>query len=247
VSGKFSSFSWLGSLSHLDLQLVGISEVVGGDTESTGSDLLDGRSSRIPLRLELHGVGEWSIGIGSRTGDGNRSLSVFSSLTSVGFTTETVHGDSEGSVGLHGNRTIRHGTSDTSSDDLVPRLDLLDRDGSSISEIEFKKTTKSSPLDGLSRVLGISIVGRLILLSNSILKLSDRDRVVDSHFGSLSVVVFTTLGKTGNLDDISAGPCSFVVLEYVHGKKLEGSSLNSRSGSNETLGNDFFVKTENLE
>ncbi len=44
VAGKFSSFTGFGSLRHLDLQLVGVGQVGGRYSESSGSDLLDGRS-----------------------------------------------------------------------------------------------------------------------------------------------------------------------------------------------------------
>lgn len=42
VTGQLATFTGFGALSELDLQFVGIGEVVRSDAESTRSDLLDG-------------------------------------------------------------------------------------------------------------------------------------------------------------------------------------------------------------
>ena len=41
VSGKLTAFSWLGSLGHFDLELVGICQVVGSYAKTTRGYLLD--------------------------------------------------------------------------------------------------------------------------------------------------------------------------------------------------------------
>lgn len=49
VAWEFSTFSWLCTLGHLDLKFVGIGEVVGSYTETTGCDLLDGRAHSVTI------------------------------------------------------------------------------------------------------------------------------------------------------------------------------------------------------
>lgn len=49
MARKFTALSRFRALSHLDLQLVGIGKVVGGDTESTRGDLLDSRSHGVSV------------------------------------------------------------------------------------------------------------------------------------------------------------------------------------------------------
>ena len=47
VAGQLAAFAGLGTLCHLDLQLVGVDEVLGGHTEAGGGDLLDLGAQRI--------------------------------------------------------------------------------------------------------------------------------------------------------------------------------------------------------
>ena len=49
VAGKLAAFAGLGALRHLDLQFVGIHEVVRGDAETRGSHLLDGAAPQIAV------------------------------------------------------------------------------------------------------------------------------------------------------------------------------------------------------
>ena len=42
VAGQLAAFAGLGALGHLDLQLLGVDQVVAGDAEAAGGDLLDG-------------------------------------------------------------------------------------------------------------------------------------------------------------------------------------------------------------
>jgi hypothetical protein len=71
---------------------------------------------------------------------------------------------------------------------------LLNWHWSGILKVELEQTSEGSPLDRLSRVLGVCVVGVLVLLPDGVLKLSDGDGVIDSHLGSLAVVVFSAFG-----------------------------------------------------
>lgn len=103
VSGQFTAFSRLGTLSHLDLQLVRVGEVIRRDTETARRDLLDGGATRVPDRLEVHGVRVLAFILGTRSGNRERSLGILAAFTRVRLAAETVHGDCQSSVRLHGN------------------------------------------------------------------------------------------------------------------------------------------------
>jgi hypothetical protein len=47
VAWKLTPFSRLGALRHLDLELVGIDQILGGDPETSGGDLLDRRAQAV--------------------------------------------------------------------------------------------------------------------------------------------------------------------------------------------------------
>ena len=52
VAGKLAAFAGLGALRHLDLQLVGVHQVIGGDAEAPGGHLLD-RAAALGRRSAL--------------------------------------------------------------------------------------------------------------------------------------------------------------------------------------------------
>src|SRR5262249_32729457 len=50
VAGQLSAFAGLGALRHLDLHHVRVDQVLGGDAEPAGGDLLDRRAHRVAVR-----------------------------------------------------------------------------------------------------------------------------------------------------------------------------------------------------
>ncbi len=58
VAGQLAALAGLGALRHLDLDVVGVDQVLGGDAEPAGRDLLDGRAHRIA-------VGQRHVAVGS--------------------------------------------------------------------------------------------------------------------------------------------------------------------------------------
>ena len=51
VAGKLAAFAGLGALRHLDLQLVGVDQIVGGDAEARRRDLFDRRPPQIAVGI----------------------------------------------------------------------------------------------------------------------------------------------------------------------------------------------------
>ena len=45
MAGQFSTLSKLSASCHLDLQFVGVGEIVGGDTKAVGGNMLDGKQT----------------------------------------------------------------------------------------------------------------------------------------------------------------------------------------------------------
>ena len=82
VARKLPAFARLGPLRDLDLQFIGIGQIVAVDTEASGSHLLDLASARI------------AVGIGNITDD------VLAAFPGITFAAEPVHGDGQGFVGF---------------------------------------------------------------------------------------------------------------------------------------------------
>lgn len=150
-------------------------------------------------------------------------------------------------MGLHRDGTVRHGTSDASSDDLVPRFNLFKWDGLSFVELELEDSTKSSALDLLVRILCIRIVSRLVLLANCILKAGNALGVVDVGLATITPMILSRLWHTGREDGIARGPTPFVKFEGVHGEKIKCGTLHTTSSTSEALLHNLFVQAESLE
>lgn len=106
VAGQLAALAGLGALGHLDLDVVGVDQVLAGDAEAAGGDLLDrGAAGRVV-----------------------EAVRVLAALTGVGLGAQLVHGDGEGLVRLAGDGAVRHGAGGEALDDLGERLDLVDGD-----------------------------------------------------------------------------------------------------------------------
>src|SRR5690606_15347395 len=88
AAGQLAALTGLGALRHLDLQVVGVDQVVGGDTEPARRDLLD----RAATTRVVQPVG------------------VLTALARVGLRAELVHRDRERLVRLLRDRAVAHRT-----------------------------------------------------------------------------------------------------------------------------------------
>src|SRR5688572_15574819 len=104
VAGQLAALAGLGTLRDLDLDVIGVDQIFGGDAESARGDLLDRRS---------HG-----IAVGKR----HETIALLAALAGVRATTDPVHGDGERGVRLAADRTEAHGAGGEALDDLARRL-----------------------------------------------------------------------------------------------------------------------------
>lgn len=90
---------------------------------------------------------------------------------------------------LHRDRSVRHRTRHEPTDDLVPGLDLVDRNRRAAFVVKIEKTTKGDVFNLLMGVLRVGVVGGLILLPDGILEAGDTGGVVDVGLASVAPVV----------------------------------------------------------
>ena len=106
VRGDLAALARLRALRDLDLQLVGVGRVLGGDAEPRRGDLLDG-------------------GVAVRAEAGR----VLASLAAVRACAEPVERDGDRLVRLGRERAVRHGAAGEAAHDRLGRLDLVERHG----------------------------------------------------------------------------------------------------------------------
>ena len=110
VAGQLAALAGLGALGHLDLQLVGVDEVVDVHAEAAGRHLLDRRAAQVAVRV-------------GRVADG-----ILAALAGVRLAADPVHGDRQRLVRLARQRPQRHRAGDEALDDLARRLDVVERE-----------------------------------------------------------------------------------------------------------------------
>src|SRR5919106_652931 len=101
AAGQLAALAGLGALADLDLDVVGVHQVLAGDAEAPGCDLLDRAAPEVAVRVAGVAVG------------------VLAALTRVRPTAETVHRDREGLVHLLADRAVGDRAGAEPLDDLL--------------------------------------------------------------------------------------------------------------------------------
>ena len=109
VAGELAALAGLGALRHLDLQFVGVDQVVCGHAETGRGHLLHGAAAQITVRVGLE------------------ALFVFSAFAGVGLAADAVHRDGQRLVRLFADRSERHGAGGEALDDFLGGLDFFQR------------------------------------------------------------------------------------------------------------------------
>ena len=103
VARQLAALARLGALGHLDLQVVGVREVLGGHAEAPRGDLLHRRAARRVVQ----------------------PVGILATLTGVRLPAEAVHGDRQRLVGLGGDRPVAHRPGREAAHDRRCRLDVV--------------------------------------------------------------------------------------------------------------------------
>ena len=136
---KMTALARLCALCHLDLDFLGGSQILGGNTEPSGSHLLDGRAL-----------------IHSTAGSDN-AFQIFTALTAVGLTADAVHGDCHALVCLLRNGTVGHCARLEPAHDALHAFDLFNGNTAVLGELEVQ----CAP-EGDVPILGVDTGGVLL-------------------------------------------------------------------------------------
>ena len=131
VSGELAPLARLGALGHLDLDVVGLDEVLAGNAEAPGGRLLDGAAPGVAVGVEHIPAG------------------ILSALSGVRLPAEAVHGDRQGLVRLGGDRAVGHRPGCESLHDLADRLDLAQWHGLAALSAQAEQTAQGPEVLGL--------------------------------------------------------------------------------------------------
>ncbi len=155
VPGELAALAGLGALGHLDLEVVGIDQVLRGDAEAARRHLLDRRAHRVAA------------------GQADVAGRILAALAGVGFAADAVHGDGQGGVRLVGDGSQRHGPGGEALDDLAGGLDLVEGDGD-LGVLDLEEPAQGhEPLALIVDEPGVLPVGRVAPRAGGVLELGD--------------------------------------------------------------------------
>lgn len=223
-AGELAALPGLGTLGHLDLDLVAVGKVVGRNSETTRGNLLDTGSAVI-----------------------KETFRILSSLAGVRSTAQTVHRDGKRLVGLSTDGTKGHGTGRKALNNISHRFNLIKRDGAARVELELELTTEGHLL-----VLFIDDSGKLLVTiagvgTSSDLQIHHRTWGVQVSLATLAVVELTIAGnkRNGILAVLGVGAVVESVKVTVQGLKVR--ALDTSGSSGEATVDDLISESNSLE
>ncbi|OIQ78884.1 hypothetical protein GALL_394080 [mine drainage metagenome] len=185
AAGQLTAFAGLGALRHLDLDLVGAGQVLGGHAETSRRDLLDLRAQRIAgaqrdvadhaLLAEHAGqrvaVGDVGAAVAHLGGVAQRVLAAFAG---VALAADAVHRHRQRRVRLGRDRAQRHRSGDEALDDLDGRLDVVERDRARRVDLELEQPAQRQQAPTLVvDQLRVFLVGLVVVRPRRVLQLGD--------------------------------------------------------------------------
>ena len=157
---------------NLNLDLVGVDEVVAGHTETARGNLLDRRAAAVAVFV-------WS-----------ETIWIFTTFTGVGASADTVHCNRNGFVGFFGNRTVGHRASLEALHDVLDRLDFFEWNRLRFVEFKIHQSTEGKHLLGLIiDHIGILLEDAVVAETSRHLQLVDGDRIKEVAFSASAPLV----------------------------------------------------------
>jgi hypothetical protein len=229
VAGQLAALAGLGPLGHLDLQLLGVHQVVARDPEAARGHLLDGAVLRVAVGEEL---------VARR---------VLAALAGVGLAPDPVHGDGQRLVRLLGDRSVAHGAGLEAADDGLDRLHLLQGHGLGAGPQVHQAAQGAQVPRLVVDQPGVLLEDRVAPGAAGVLELVDGERVEEVELALLPVLVLAADAEL-LVDD---GPLGRVgaVLAGLHlpGDDVDAHAADAGGGPGEVLVDEVLVQAHRLE
>ncbi len=160
VPRQLTALARLCALRHLDLQLVGIHQVIRRHAEAATGHLLHRRAPRVAIGVRLE------------------ALFFFTALAGVGHSAQPVHGDRQRLVRFLADRPIAHCACREALDDLFGWLDFLQRNGI-VGVLQLHQSAQRTQVAILIvQQIGVLLEGLRIVLAHRLLQLADGLRIL---------------------------------------------------------------------
>ena len=177
--GKLAALAGFRALRHLDLQLVGVDQVVRGHAETRRGHLLDRAAPQIAVRVGLE------------------ALFVFSALARVGLAADAVHGDGQRLVRFLADRSERHGARGEALHDFLGGLDFFERNRR-VALLQLHQAAQRAQVGALLvDEVGVFLKCLEAVLPHGLLQLADGQRIQQVIFAVDALVITAADRKLG--------------------------------------------------
>ena len=253
---QLTAFARLGTLGHLDLDLIGTGQVFGGHAKTARGHLLDLGAQRVARQqgqIDFHLLVADDAPQRRTALDGNAlefiavARRVFAALARVAFAANAVHGHRQGGMGFSGYGTQRHGTGGKALDDFRSGFNLIQGNGFGRVELELEQTAQGHVATALVvDDLGIFFVRAEVVGTGAVLQLGNRVGCPHVVFTTAAPGVFAARIEHGGQHRVVA-ECGLVHANGFFGDVKNANALDTAGGAGEVLGNGFGVQTNGFE
>ena len=209
---QFAAFTRLGALSHLDLQFLGVDEVIARHTKPAGRDLFDGAV------------------LGIAVGHRHVTFRIFAAFAGVALAPEPVHGDGQRFVRLLADRAVAHRARLEPLYQALNRLHFLDGDRIP-GPLEVKQTAKGT------KVLGLVVDQFGVFLKHLVasqpagnLQFVDRLRIEQVKFTVAAPLVLAA-GIKRRPVDLALRKSVAMPLQHFIRNNIQANALDARCGA----------------
>ena len=163
VARQLAAFAGLRALCHLDLQLIGIYQIIRGDAEAPAGHLLDGTAAQITVRIGL------------------KAGFIFAAFAGIGTPANAVHRDGQRLMRFLRDGPETHGPGGKTFDDLAGRFHIFQRDRRALFELEQAAQSAEFTAAGVNG-FGVILKRFEAVLPHGLLQLADSVRVQQMIF-----------------------------------------------------------------
>mmetsp|Transcript_33328 Transcript_33328/g.51723 ORF Transcript_33328/g.51723 Transcript_33328/m.51723 type:complete len:678 (-) Transcript_33328:277-2310(-) len=233
VSGELATLARLGALGHLDLELVGVGEVVDGHAKAPRGHLLDAAAHRVAIGHLLEAL--WRL----------------ATLARVALGSQAVHRHRKRRMRLHADGAVAHGPGAEALHDGRSRLYLVDRDRRGLVERKLEVPADGAATDSLV-VLFAEVAERLLAVhARRVLHGGDGAGVVDVGLGArgraVGVLARVLEGKEVDVGALAVEEALLVLRDVVGGDGGDVEALDARGHADKALGHRLGAHAERLE
>ena len=230
AAGQFAALAGLGALHDLDLQFVGIGQVIDRHAEPAAGHLLDGAARGIAVRQRR---------VAAR---------ILAALAGVRLAADAIHGHGQHFVGFGADGAETHGPGGEAPDDLAFGLDLVEFDGPAVGSVHERQQPPQVGVCGVLpvRVLGETPVGAFVVGPRGHLQVGDRLRVPHVR---VAVPAPVEVAGVRQHRDVAVAPRIALRVATLHllGEDLQAHALHPAGGALEGAFDDIVRQSHRLE